>query len=342
MQRRTVNAATHVLAEELMRLRPVAANAVVIFCALLLYKLIPLSLIDAPASLWDTLFLIAVVYLVGYAAWTILWGSAESKGELVLSLCVKILRERWELTTPQERLALRAVAVKFIYIPLMVAFIITNAGLVYRYLPSLFASGNIGALLSISAFNTAWYPVLFYSLIVIDVSYFAFGYIVDHAFFGNVIKSVDTTFLGWASALACYPPFNSATASMLGWYASDMNGPFSSEWAVFAFNIVASILFAVYVWATVSLGTKCSNLTNRGIVCTGAYAYVRHPAYAAKNAVWLLSVLPLMNVAAYASALAWAGVYYVRAITEERHLSQDPDYLAYKAKVKWRFVPYIW
>jgi hypothetical protein len=342
MQQRLANTFLGAFVVELARLRPVAANAVVIAIALAAYRALPLSLIGAPSVLWSILFFASILYLLGHSQVALIRGPRTSKGELVLSLCRKILKEEWSATTADERLALRVVAVKFFFIPLMLSFIITNGTDLYMLLTSLPARAGTEGLISMLAFNTTWYPLLFNALLLTDVSFFMFGYLVDHAVFGNVIRSVDSTFLGWTSALICYPPINSATNAVLGWYASDSNGPFRIEWEIFAFNLLALALFCIYVWATVALGTRCSNLTNRGIVDRGPYAYVRHPAYAAKNAVWLISVVPLLSIVAYASALSWAGIYYLRAITEERHLSQDPEYLAYKAKVKWRFVPYIW
>ena len=42
-------------------------------------------------------------------------------------------------------------------------------------------------------------------------------------------------------------------------------------------NIALLISLGIYSWASVALGFKASNLTNRGIVSHGPYAYVRHP-----------------------------------------------------------------
>jgi protein-S-isoprenylcysteine O-methyltransferase Ste14 len=41
------------------------------------------------------------------------------------------------------------------------------------------------------------------------------------------------------------------------------------------------------------------------------------------------------------TVLFWNCVYFMRAMTEERHLLQDPDYHAYCKKVPYRFVPGI-
>ena len=32
-------------------------------------------------------------------------------------------------------------------------------------------------------------------------------------------------------------------------------------------------------------------------------------------------------------------IYYMRAITEERHLARDPEYRLYMKKVPYRFIP---
>ncbi len=37
--------------------------------------------------------------------------------------------------------------------------------------------------------------------------------------------------------------------------------------------------------------------------------------------------------------LIMSGIYYARAITEERHLSRDPEYQLYMKKVPYRFIP---
>jgi len=39
--------------------------------------------------------------------------------------------------------------------------------------------------------------------------------------------------------------------------------------------------------------------------------------------------------------LAFVGIYSLRAWTEERHLSMDPDYIAYKKKVRYKVFPGI-
>ncbi|HEX8513371.1 MAG TPA: isoprenylcysteine carboxylmethyltransferase family protein, partial [Allosphingosinicella sp.] len=99
------------------------------------------------------------------------------------------------------------------------------------------------------------------------------------------------------------------------------------------------LLTGVYAWATVAFGIRFSNLTHRGILTHGPYAWTKHPAYVSKNLFWWLATLPFFATTgnmtdmirnSFVMALV-AGVYYWRARTEERHLSADPAYREYAA-----------
>ncbi len=55
-------------------------------------------------------------------------------------------------------------------------------------------------------------------------------------------------------------------------------------------------LTGVYAWATVAFGFRFSNLTDRGIITNGPYAWTKHPAYVSKNLFWWFAVLPFFAV----------------------------------------------
>jgi protein-S-isoprenylcysteine O-methyltransferase Ste14 len=324
------------------RFRPVFANAIVIGFVLVLYKIASFPGFSISDQAWNILALLALVYLIGFALSAFVRQSAPSKGELMLAMFGKLLLRQQALVTAEEKHALLVTFLKVYFVPLMIAFFIEHMGSLQAQFTMFTAIPDWRTMFSIAAFNTTWYPFLFVVLIMIDVAYFTFGYIVDHAWFRNTIRSIDQTFLGWAVALACYPPFNASVSTIIGSYGADTAHAYAGSLSIFAFNVLALFLFSIYVWATLALGAKCSNLTNRGIVSHGPYAFVRHPAYASKNAVWILSVLPLGILAAYVSVFIWVGIYYLRAVTEEKHLSQDPDYLKYKSQVPWLFIPRVW
>lgn len=235
----------------------------------------------------------------------------------------------------EHRQASLAMLVKFFYIPLMTVFAVNNLNSL-RYFWSKHWSGDQ----LIFNFRND-YPIIITLFLTIDTFFFAFGYLVEHSWLKNKIKSVEPTAIGWIVALATYPPFNSVTGNYLNWYSNDYfywPDPLTD----YTLKIIVVILMGVYLWATLSLGTKCSNLTNRGIVTNGAYKYIRHPAYAGKVTAWWIMALPHFSVAMIISMCGWTAIYFLRAITEEGHLSLDKDYLKYKKLTPYRFLPGIY
>jgi len=183
----------------------------------------------------------------------------------------------------------------------------------------------------------------FYSfLYMIDVGIVSMGYAASLKLFDTHIRSTEPTFRGWIIALICYEPFWSLVSPL---YIVYSQGPSWKSW--FAAHPTwltlwgSGILFLliVYVWASVSFGSRFSNLTHRGIITNGPYRWVKHPAYVSKYLSWWMISLPFLisNSAAQSVRnslmLALLGfIYYLRAKTEEAHLLSDPAYQDYS---KW-------
>ena len=229
------------------------------------------------------------------------------------------------------KVAILAMAVKFFYIPLMINFLVGNFGSL---------QGNVAAITQSQITFDTVYNLLVTAIFTIDTMIFTFGYVVESPFLGSKIKSVEPTVLGWVSALATYPPFNSLSSTI---FVMVSGSPTFIGQNIVAYQIVRILILVcdfIFVACSVSLGTRASNLTNRGIVKRGPYSVVRHPAYTVKLLSWFLEGVILAPNLAY--FLGWAGfafIYFMRAVTEERHLSQDPDYVTYKKQVRYRFVP---
>jgi protein-S-isoprenylcysteine O-methyltransferase Ste14 len=240
--------------------------------------------------------------------------------------------------TPKEATAIRAVGVKFFFMPLMVAWLFGGS----------LALGH--ALLNPGTLD--FYHFMMSLIVLVDLSCFTVAYGVEHPKLNNEIRSVEPTFLGWASALACYPPFHLASFAVIGWYPLEHPeyDAYGIQWPA---GLLMLGLMGIYTWASVALGLKASNLTNRGTVSRGPYAVIRHPAYICKNLFWWVAAMPVVLRFAQAgewgtvcfaifSLTVWTGIYTVRALTEERHLKADPDYRDYCERVKWRYVPGVW
>jgi hypothetical protein len=178
-------------------------------------------------------------------------------------------------------------------------------------------------------------PLLF----TIDIVLAAIGYVCTFKLLNAHIRSPSPLWHGWVSALICYPPF----VIIGGFAATDyrVGGTYwdlwlSNPWAKWIWAMSVLICLFTYVWATVAFGIRFSNLTNRGTITHGPYRLLKHPAYISKNLYWWLIYVPWVNqlgrskaMLACALLLVLAAIYWLRAKTEEAHLSKDPEYRAY-------------
>src|SRR5262249_49027243 len=228
--------------------------------------------------------------------------------------------------------------VKFFFVPVMLNFLFANMGALLKSSHNLL---TVAPAEYLERDRLIYFTFLNFMLVV-DTAFFVLGYLFEFPAWRNNLRSVESTIFGWVVTLCCYPPFNGFVTQGIGWGSSDFS-VFPSPVASLVTVCISLILFGVYTWATVALGLKASNLTNRGIVKTGPYAYVRHPAYISKNLHWLVMGLPLIaaNWFAALSIVGWATIYMLRAITEERHLLADPHYQAYCREVPYRFIPNV-
>jgi protein-S-isoprenylcysteine O-methyltransferase Ste14 len=106
---------------------------------------------------------------------------------------------------------------------------------------------------------------------------------------------------------------------------------------------VAGLLFAV--WAGRALGRSLTPFPKpvpAGLVTAGPFARVRHPIYTGGLGLFvgysLLTTVPALALTACLAVL-WAGKVRV----EERHLvSVYAGYPAYRRRVRWRLVPFVY
>lgn len=256
--------------------------------------------------------------------------------------------------TPMHKKVVLGLLVRLFFAPLMTVFFINqfgsmvqNLGYAIEWLPRYLAEGTY----THERFNQDITNLGKAVIFTIDVGLAWTGYVLTSRWLDNETRSTEPTLLGWIVCLISYPPFQ-LVGLYLAFPSEDYILRLGSPWFITFFSLLALISFAIYTSATVVFGPRFSNLTHRGIIRTGPFAIVRHPAYASKNIGWWLCIFPtilflfvtgkvgigfvLGSTLGLAAQTYW---YYLRALTEERHLSQDPDYLAYCQQVKYRFVP---
>jgi protein-S-isoprenylcysteine O-methyltransferase Ste14 len=191
--------------------------------------------------------------------------------------------------------------------------------------------------------SAAWFEGLLRLAFLLDTVLAAGGYIATFKLFGWHVRATETTALGWLVCLICYEPFFPAISHAFvpygegpGWETVIREGS-----AVFILWSVATLFCTViYVWATIAFGPRFSNLTHRGIITSGPYRFIKHPAYVSKNIAWWLFAAPGFIASGLAEGLARAGmlaivslIYFMRARAEERMLSRDPAYRDYAENV---------
>lgn len=173
-----------------------------------------------------------------------------------------------------------------------------------------------------------------------DACFGTLGYILTFRVLDSHIRSANPYLSGWVAALACYPPFvlmgtggpldyRSGTQEWSAWFDGQPT-------LLLIWGGAMLVLALIYAWATVVFGIRFSNLTHRGIITTGPYRVVRHPAYLSKNVMWWMVHLPFLSTASSSEAirncillLVVNAIYFARAKTEEKHLLADPRYQAY-------------
>jgi len=254
----------------------------------------------------------------------------------------RLLMLRWHGTSLVEvRRFLRNWLVKGFFLPIMFAYSTGAIADLYRFPP---------------VPEMDWRMVFLFSqqiILLADLIFSVIGYVLTLRIFGAQIRSSEPTFFGWVVAVICYPPF--WTLLLFTHYFPYEDGV---EWhKILPEGVVQWLwggtilaLLSIYTLATICLGIRFSNLTYRGLITSGPYRFTKHPAYVAKNLSWCLISMPFIAEAggwvAFTHSLMLIGVnilYYFRARTEEHHLSNYPEYVAYALAMNERsiFAPLV-
>jgi protein-S-isoprenylcysteine O-methyltransferase Ste14 len=184
-----------------------------------------------------------------------------------------------------------------------------------------------------------FYDYMYNLLYSIDLLFVTVGYLLTLKIFDSHIRTTEPTLFGWVVALHCYQPFwsmfsNSYIAYDDSYFWGNMLAGNYELYKIY--GVIILLLITIYVLASVSFGVRFSNLTNRGIITNGPYRFMKHPAYLSKNLSWWLISVPFISMERADLAIKHCLlliilniVYYLRARTEERHLSLDPVYVEY-------------
>jgi protein-S-isoprenylcysteine O-methyltransferase Ste14 len=106
-------------------------------------------------------------------------------------------------------------------------------------------------------------------------------------------------------------------------------------------DALALIGGAVLIYARLSLGRSIGFVPAlRGIANAGAYRWARHPIYSGVFLVYAAFALNHYTPRNLLLTLLGIGWFAFKSLVEERYLLEvSPDYRAYAARVRWRWLP---
>lgn len=175
------------------------------------------------------------------------------------------------------------------------------------------------------------------------------SYCLESRWLENRSRSIDMTLGGWAVCLFCYAPLNGVTGYLFSFApALANNNPATLVYGgmafLYAIKLVEIVVLIAHIYTDVSLGPSVANITLKKLQTRGPYGIVRHPGTTTKLLLWTMQSFfysRFWNIKYIYGYLMWSAIYVLRALTEERHLSQHEEYRAYKKKVRYRFFPWL-
>ncbi len=179
-------------------------------------------------------------------------------------------------------------------------------------------------------------------LAAIDVFFASIGYVFTFKANNTDIKSVENKFIGWFVCLICYFPFFELMIrfTVLHYLFTSENWTYwfgEFYWIAMIWGVLVVCGQFFETLGTCTFGIRFSNLSYRGLITGGMFRFTKHPQYIGKMLnrfffyVPFLSMYGISGVITSTTALAFLTfIYYLRAKTEEIHLTQNhPEYKEY-------------
>ncbi len=119
--------------------------------------------------------------------------------------------------------------------------------------------------------------------------------------------------------------------------------PDQVSWAGAVLYLSAYLLYAEVLRENAYLSRTVGVREGQKVIDTGLYGIVRHPMYAATVVLFLSMPLILGSMLSFVVFLTYPVIIAKRIRNEEAVLEKDLDgYSAYRQKVKYKMIPFIW
>ena len=114
-------------------------------------------------------------------------------------------------------------------------------------------------------------------------------------------------------------------------------------WVAVALFLACYLLYAEVLRENTYLSRPIAVQENQKVIDTGLYGIVRHPMYSATTLLFLAMPLVLASPISFVIMLLYIPLIVIRIKNEEKVLEEGlAGYKEYKARVKYRILPFIW
>lgn len=115
------------------------------------------------------------------------------------------------------------------------------------------------------------------------------------------------------------------------------------SWVGTAVFLIAYLLYAEVLRENVYLSRTVEVQEGQKVIDTGLYGIVRHPMYAVTFLLFFAIPFVLGSAPSVVVFLAYPALIAKRIRNEEKVLEEElPGYAAYKEKVKYKLIPFVW
>jgi protein-S-isoprenylcysteine O-methyltransferase Ste14 len=106
--------------------------------------------------------------------------------------------------------------------------------------------------------------------------------------------------------------------------------------------VVQTVGTCISIFGLLSLNKSVGLVAaNRGVKTFWAYKYIRHPIYTGYFITYGAFCYQNFTTGNFIIIALWMTYEILRLFSEEKYLSQDPAYVEYMKKVRWRMIPYV-
>jgi protein-S-isoprenylcysteine O-methyltransferase Ste14 len=171
-----------------------------------------------------------------------------------------------------------------------------------------------------------------------------YGHSILGYLWGKKIRNLDFTIMGWLVNAICYTPLlGNVIWQMVPSYAGP--DPIITDGPLYIFLMIVdfllNLLYTLSIW---NLGKMFGVMTDKGVRTNGFYSVVRHPSYTLEGLMFMtLMMNGFSTLTQWFAASMGIFIYYVRSERDDNFMSNsNPQYLSYKEKTPFKFLPGIY